>query len=720
MKFNHFHHAAALAFNLSLVTAIDGKIGKQKFLRDRNLEGGVDPALNKFIVDPNPSTSLFDESDVIAPEVVDGNEVDPRRKYGFFVSIGGCGASLVAPNVILSAAHCASITGPAVLGLHMKNVDGAEEFEKIEIIDFANSVTHPQYNSNTLNNDYWVIQLAHDTQLYQDQIVELDSPTDGFDLASGQDVTVVGMGATFSGGQTSDVLQEVTVDYITNAECCSSATQYECGDITENMMCAARAGKDSCQGDSGGPIFDTATQRQVGIVSWGYGCADATAPGVYSRVSAKFDWIKAQIDNFTSGGSNPPPPKVDGTCYDSPEFWYDSRGPSYQCGSSSFSCSNSNANGGITSNMACCACGGGEIYGGPPQNDQCVNVRIRTDNYPGETTWALTNNCNGAEVATGGPYSSQGTLYSERICLPDAAELSFQISDTWGDGICCGYGQGSYDVTYYGQNVASGGAFGSSKVTTFGVCSGPQQLVAEYNALLGVPKCEAIGSSCTSGELLDGKENNIEPNPPNTLDSCSDGPNGSYHGDESIDAITVSSVGGGQLEAGGLAEIEAKVWAWSDGAFDTADFYYTENVDATTWTLIGSLPAGGSGLRSLKIQYFLPESSIQAVRVNFRYGGGQSSCTGGNWDDVDDLVFTVAPAAQGAKETRKPEPVPELKPKQSTHCAMIGDQDRCDDVSVCKWQSGNGNENGNGNGNGKGNGNRNSNGNGGGQGCVPN
>ena len=81
-----------------------------------------------------------------------------------------------------------------------------------------------------------------------------------------------------SGGSSPNELQEVEVDYMTNAECCSG-TEYTCSQITENMMCARRQGKDSCQGDSGGPIFDTKTRRQVGVVSWGYGCADFDAPG---------------------------------------------------------------------------------------------------------------------------------------------------------------------------------------------------------------------------------------------------------------------------------------------------------------------------------------------------------------------------------------------------------------------------------------------------------
>ena len=53
------------------------------------------------------------------------------------------------------------------------------------------------------------------------------------------------------------------------------------------MVCAGveAGGKDSCQGDSGGPIVDSSTTL-VGLVSWGEGCAEAGAPGVYTRVGS--------------------------------------------------------------------------------------------------------------------------------------------------------------------------------------------------------------------------------------------------------------------------------------------------------------------------------------------------------------------------------------------------------------------------------------------------
>merc|ERR1712154_300889 len=77
--------------------------------------------------------------------------------------------------------------------------------------------------------------------------------------------TVSGWGTLSSGGNQPTVLNEVDVTVKTNAECQSA---YGASAITDNMICAADAGKDSCQGDSGGPLVapsDNGRYELIGV-----------------------------------------------------------------------------------------------------------------------------------------------------------------------------------------------------------------------------------------------------------------------------------------------------------------------------------------------------------------------------------------------------------------------------------------------------------------------
>lgn len=106
-------------------------------------------------------------------------------------------------------------------------------------------------------------------------------------------------------------------------------------------------------------------------------------------------------------------------------------------------------------------------------NDNVVTITLTFDNYPEETSWTLTN-ASGATVASGGTYGSQAdgsTLVIEE-CLADGC-YNFTINDSYGDGICCSYGNGSYNVSSGGNTLASGASFGSSETTNICLGSGP-------------------------------------------------------------------------------------------------------------------------------------------------------------------------------------------------------------------------------------------------------
>ncbi|MCB0641844.1 MAG: T9SS type A sorting domain-containing protein [Phaeodactylibacter sp.] len=119
-------------------------------------------------------------------------------------------------------------------------------------------------------------------------------------------------------------------------------------------------------------------------------------------------------------------------------------------------------------------CGGSCPACPTPCTDNEVTVTINLDNYPEETSWEIANS-SGSVVASGGTYASQpdGSSVSITECLVDGC-YDFTIYDSYGDGICCSYGNGSYAVTDASGNVlASGGTFGSSETTNFCLNSGP-------------------------------------------------------------------------------------------------------------------------------------------------------------------------------------------------------------------------------------------------------
>jgi len=117
----------------------------------------------------------------------------------------------------------------------------------------------------------------------------------------GNTVTVAGWGTLREGGSQPASLMKVDVKVWTNSECKSSYGSSAPGGITSHMLCASESDRDSCSGDSGGPLFDCpfgGSCEQIGIVSWGIGCAKQKYPGVYTRVTEMMPWISRIIAEY--------------------------------------------------------------------------------------------------------------------------------------------------------------------------------------------------------------------------------------------------------------------------------------------------------------------------------------------------------------------------------------------------------------------------------------
>ena len=234
------------------------------------------------------------------PMIVGGYQVNPACpdcKYPFMVSLqsggwfGGhfCGGSLVREDWVVTAAHCVVGESPSSIdvkiGLH--NVNGTTGNQTRDVVEI---IIHPNYSNNSLNNDYALLRLDEPITNFEPIQLCTDTNHDEEPVMA----TTMGWGATSSGGSSSNFLLEVDVPI---DDSCGS---YSNSEITNHMVCAgdSNGGEDSCQGDSGGPLIMTNSDGEyelIGIVSWGYGCAEPNYPGVYSRIYPRLNWFFGYI-----------------------------------------------------------------------------------------------------------------------------------------------------------------------------------------------------------------------------------------------------------------------------------------------------------------------------------------------------------------------------------------------------------------------------------------
>ena len=204
---------------------------------------------------------------------------------------------------MLTAAHCTQDTvGRVAVGMHV--VADVNTDPCVSLHEVAEILNHEDYVSVSTGNDVSLLKLATPVTGYA-PIDLLDGP--GMDTPFQEHLamlTVAGWGTMSSGGVSSPEAMEVDVPVVQNENC---NVDYS-GQIDNTMICAGdtvNGGEDACQGDSGGPLFGIDADGNyvlTGIVSWGYGCADADFPGVYARVSHAREWICGK-----SGVACPPP-----------------------------------------------------------------------------------------------------------------------------------------------------------------------------------------------------------------------------------------------------------------------------------------------------------------------------------------------------------------------------------------------------------------------------
>lgn len=249
-----------------------------------------------FVIFVGLQRSTCNGGPLIANRVVNGSDA-LYAEFPYMASLRTrtgmhtCGATILATDWILTAAHCIYSENPEDYSVQY----GTNEISRNGdyIVKVKKIVVHQGYDGdNNFIHDIAVLQLEEPIEFNKNvhpvQIPEYLELTEG-----GVGAMVVGWGYNDTAGMLQNWLQKVELETVTDSEC--RKLHFE--RIHSTNICAGvvEGGKGQCTGDSGGPLL--VNNKQVGIVSWSMKpCTAAPYPGVFTEISYYTEWLREHTD----------------------------------------------------------------------------------------------------------------------------------------------------------------------------------------------------------------------------------------------------------------------------------------------------------------------------------------------------------------------------------------------------------------------------------------
>lgn len=365
-----------------------------------------------------------------APKIIGGITIAPDE-FPYFVDVDKCGGALVAPDIVLTAAHCKDRTGQQIVISPYKKYEITSE-DNAESRFCETWIPDPMYNETfNFNYDFALCKLDKPVESFYNMSVKLELNDDDAEPVAGDELTIMGLGLVNRvPKEKPDYVQTTKVLSLSNSECLDN---FDTAFNPESMICAVGVNEDSdaCKGDSGGPLVKrtvaadgSITDVHLGVVSFTVLCA--FAPVVYASTSKRIDWIRDTMCNDLNS--------VAGFC---------SNGTDTEVSSD---------NGGVPPVEAVC----------DPDTEDLLTIDLETDNYGRDLSWELVRMTGNVSVHT--RYYHVNNFQDEyNVCLPRAGDCyEWTLRDSYGDGICSG-GCRDYTLWINGTDVGGDGNFESNR-----------------------------------------------------------------------------------------------------------------------------------------------------------------------------------------------------------------------------------------------------------------